>query len=77
MIDTNYPNHSKFNVTNAENWKELYPDVEEMVPSPEEQPETKGPPICITVYKDANHAHDMVTHQLCTGILLFLNNISN
>ena len=74
MIDTNYPDHSAFNVTSSENWKEFYPDVEEMVPTGENVPETKGPPIRITVYVDADHAHDMVTRRSVTGVLLFLNN---
>src|SRR5210317_959564 len=28
----------------------------------------------ITVYTDSNHAHDVVTRQSVTGVLLFLNN---
>ena len=61
MIDTNYPDHSVFHMTNRENWKEFYPDMEEMVQTGENVPETKGPPIQITVYVDADYAYDMVT----------------
>ena len=74
MIDTNYPDHSGFKVTNSENWKEFYPDVEEMMQTGKSVPRTKGPPIQITVYVDADHAHDMVTQRSVTGVLLFLNN---
>ena len=45
MIDTNYPDHSAFQVKNSENWKEFYPDVEEMVQTGDNAPQTKGPPI--------------------------------
>ena len=37
-------------------------------------PAPKGPPVRITVYKDADHAHDMLTCRSVSGILLFLNN---
>ena len=61
MIDTNYPDHSAFHVTNSENWKEINPDVEVKVQTGENVPKIKGPPIQITIYVDADHAHDMVT----------------
>ena len=41
---------------------------------PDEIPTLTGPKICITVYKDADHAHDILTRRSVTGILLFLNN---
>ena len=37
-------------------------------------PKPSGKKIRITAYKDADHAHDLVTRRLVTGILLFLNN---
>ena len=30
--------------------------------------------MCITVYKDADHAHDVLTRRSVSGILLFINN---
>ena len=33
-----------------------------------------SPKVRITVYKDADHAHDLVTRRSVSGILLFLNN---
>ena len=34
----------------------------------------KGQSACITVYKDADHAHDVLTRRSVSGILLFINN---
>lgn len=53
-------------------WIEFYPDAEEEIPS--KFPEPKGKAIQITVYKDADHAFDLVTRRSVTGILLYLNN---
>ena len=54
--------------------KEFYPDAEEEIPSKEMLPKPKGKKIRITVYKDADHAHDLVTRRSVTGVLLVLNN---
>jgi len=40
----------------------------------DERPSPKGPPVRITVYQDADHAHDILTRRSVTGALLFLNN---
>ena len=45
-----------------------------MLPDINETPVPKGPKIRITVYKDADHAHDVLTRRSVTGVLLFLNN---
>ena len=45
-----------------------------MIPGPEERPTATGPKIRITVYKDSDHAHDVLTRRSVTGVLLFLNN---
>ena len=74
IIDPKYPDHAQFDVADYDNWKEFYPDVEEMVPKDDERPKPKGPKVRITVYKDADHAHDLVTRRSVTGVLLFLNN---
>ena len=54
------------------NWKEQYPcNGEELPPN---MPEAKGRPIQITVYVDADHAHDQVTRRSVTGYILLINN---
>jgi hypothetical protein len=37
-------------------------------------PMSKGPKVRMTVYVDADHAHDLVTRRSITGILMILNN---
>jgi hypothetical protein len=60
-------------VTEYENWKEFYPNTEEQLP--DHMPMPYGKKARITVYIDADHAHDVVTHQSVTAILLFINNM--
>ena len=52
----------------------IYPDATEAIPHKDMIPTPQGNKIRITVYKDADHAHDLVTRRLVTGVLLFLNN---
>ena len=72
IFDTSYPDHEGFPIDDHPNWKEFYPDAEEDIPI--DIPLAKGKPIRITVYVDADHAHDVVTRRSITGILLLLNN---
>jgi hypothetical protein len=50
----------------------VYPDAEEDMPHDQRSPGTKTAQI--TVFVDANHAHDVVTRRSVTGIILFINN---
>jgi hypothetical protein len=53
-------------------WMKFYPDTSEEIPKnllPE-----KGPRVSMTVYVDAEHAHDLVTRRPITGILFMINN---
>ena len=72
MIDPNYPPHASFDCPEYDQWREFYPDAEEILP--DNMPSVKGKAVRITVYKDADHAHDMLTRRSVTGILLFINN---
>ena len=73
IYDTLYIQHDMF-IPGEEhlNWKEFYPDAEEQILP--DAPLAKGKKVRITVYVDADHAHDQVTRRLVTGIVLFLNN---
>jgi hypothetical protein len=51
---------------------EFYPDASEEFPK--DIPPEKGPRVRMTVYVDADHAHDLVTRRSMTGILVMLNN---
>ena len=74
MIDPNYPDHANYPTPKYDNWREFYPDAEEHIPDIKEIPEGLGPMVRMTLYKDADHAHDIVTRRSVTGILLFINN---
>jgi hypothetical protein len=50
----------------------FYPDAGEEIPK--EFPPEKGIRVRMTVYVDADHAHDLVTRRSITGILVMLNN---
>ena len=68
VIDPNYMDWSKYDLTPTEGWTDLYPDAEEELPS--NAPPTRGRPVRITCYVDADHAHDIVTRRSVTGILV-------
>ena len=74
LIDPNYPNHDNHMTESYDNWKEFYPESKEDLTDGKDKPEYLGPPVRITVYKDADHAHDLVTRRSVTGILLLINN---
>jgi hypothetical protein len=71
IIDTSYPDHSVYPVEDHSNWMEFYPDASEEIPK--DLPLEKGPRVRMTVYVDADHAHDLVTRRSITGILVMLN----
>ena len=70
-MDNNYPNHSKYVTDLEQDWTEFYPDAEEDIPH--DMLEPKEGKARLTVYVDADHAHDQVTRRSVTGILVFLN----
>jgi hypothetical protein len=72
IIDTSYPDHSMYPVEDHSNWREFYPDASEEIPK--DLPPEKGPRVRMTVYVDADYAHDLVTRRSITGILVMLNN---
>ncbi len=72
IFDGNPFNWSQFTIPSPENWKALYPDAQEELPPNILPP--KGTCARITCFVDADHAHDQLTRQSVTGILLFINN---
>jgi hypothetical protein len=72
MIYISYPYHYVYSVKDQSNWMEFYPDAREE--NPKNLPPEKGPRIRMTVYVDADHAHDLATRRSITGILVMLNN---
>jgi hypothetical protein len=72
IIDTSYPDHSMYPVEDHSNWVEFFPDSGEEITM--DLPPEKGSRVKMTVYVDADHAHDLVTRRSITGILVMLNN---
>ncbi len=72
IVDAAYPDYSLYLVEDHPNWKDFYSDAEEEIPN--DLPVSKGPKVVMTVYVDADHAHDLVTRRSITGILMMLKN---
>jgi hypothetical protein len=72
IIDTSYPDHSVYSVEDHSNWMEFYPDASEEIPK--DFPPEKESMVRMTVYVDADHAHDLLTRRSITRILVILNN---
>jgi hypothetical protein len=72
IIDTSYPDHSMYSVEDYSKWIGFFSDASEEIPK-DLLPE-KGPRFRMTVYVDADHAHDLVTRRSITGILVILKN---
>ena len=71
IIDPQPLDWSNFHSDHYDTWKEFYPDTEEELPP--NMPTAKGAKAKITVYVDADHAHDKVTRRSVTCIILFVN----
>jgi hypothetical protein len=72
IIDTSYPDYSVYPIEDHSNWMKFYPGASEEIPK--DLPPEKGPRVRMTVYVDADHAHDLVIRRSITGILVMLNN---
>ena len=73
IIDPKCLDHSQFDVADYKTWKEFYPDVEELAPSHDEKPKSLGKKARITIHRDSDHAHDVVTRRSMTGMPLSSN----
>jgi hypothetical protein len=72
LFDTSYPDHSKYVTESHHTWGEFYPDAMEELPY--DMPIPKGKAVRLTIYVDADHAHDIVTRRSITGIIVLANN---
>ena len=73
MVVAGYQDNLAFKINDEfENWKEFYPDAEEELP--DNMPTPFGKAAQITVYVDADNAHDTVTQNSVSAILIFINN---
>ena len=53
-------------------WKDFYGDVTEELPP--NMPKPQGHPVIISAFVDANHAGNVITRHLHTGIFIFVQN---
>jgi hypothetical protein len=61
IIDISYPDHSMYPVEDHSKWIKYYPVAAEEIPK--DLPPEKGTRVRMTVYVDADHAHDLVTRR--------------
>jgi hypothetical protein len=75
LIDPNPMDHTKSlkKFTAYDNWREFYPDAKEETPPADGQPSPGAKKAQITIYVDADHAHDQVNRRSVTGIILLVN----
>jgi hypothetical protein len=72
IVGTPFPDHSVYPVEDHSNSTEFYPNASEEIPK--YLPPERELRVRMTVYVDADHAHDSVTRRSITGILVMLNN---
>jgi hypothetical protein len=72
IVDTSYQVHSVYPVEDHPNWKDFYPDAVEEIPNYLSM--SKGLKVRMTVYVDADHAHNLVTRRSITVLIRMLNN---
>jgi hypothetical protein len=64
IVEILYPEYSMYLFEDHSNWIEFYPDASEEIPK--DLHPGKGPRARMTVYVDADHAHDVVTRRSMT-----------
>ncbi len=52
-------------------WKDFYPDAQEIIP--DNAPEPRGKPVQINLFVDASHATCLMSRRSTTGVIIFLN----
>ena len=73
LVNPGNPGHEKYPKQDYESWKEFYPELKEVLPH--DMPTARGPSVWITIFVDADHAHDQVTRKSVTGIFSMINGL--
>jgi hypothetical protein len=71
VVDPSEPEFNPKSFINQD-WSKFYGNMEEEMPP--RMPEPLGSAVTISVFVDANHAGNVVTHQFHTGIIIYLQN---
>ena len=74
VFDSKIPDIDKqlFHPSNKSVWEEFYQYAEDSITG--NAPPTRGKPVYVGCYGDANHAGNMLIRQSHTGIVIFVNN---
>ena len=72
MFDLKTPGIDERVLNSDADWHDFYGDVSEELPP--NTPETKGKPVVVSCFVDENHAGNMITRRLHTGILIYVQN---
>jgi hypothetical protein len=71
VFDARRPNYNKSRFMKA-TWKDIYGDVAEDIPM--NRPESRGNPVKVSLFSNADHVGDLLTRRSHTGLMIFLNN---
>ena len=72
VVDAKTPDVDETVFNPSADWTDFYSVVKEELPP--NMPELRGRPVTISAFVDANHAGNVVTHHLHSGILIFVQN---
>ena len=73
LVNPSKPNHEKYPFQDHEIWQEFYPGLIEELPH--DMPILRGGFVWITIWVDADHAHDKITRKSVTGIFALVNGL--
>jgi hypothetical protein len=71
VFDARRPNYDESRFVKT-TWKDIYGDVTEDIPM--NRPESRGNPVKVSLFSDADHAGNLLPRRSHTGLMIFLNN---
>jgi hypothetical protein len=71
VFDARHPNYDESRFVKA-TWRDIYGDVTDDIPM--NRPESRGNPVKVSLFSDADHAGNLLTRRSHTGLMIFLNN---
>ena len=71
LVNPSSPRHEKYPSQDHGTWEEFYPEAIEEIPP--DMPTSRGKEMKVTIWVDADHAHDQVTRKSVTGIVVMIN----
>ena len=72
LVSPKPADHSRYPCDDhADAWETFYPGIKEDIPS--NMPTPKGAPVTISIWVDADHAHDQITRKSISGVVVLIN----